>query len=139
MDLYLAMEQPKEALMVAKETEALSPDELNVLIALGRAYSAAGRKDLAQTVFQRASTLAGFEVDKLMKLAAIQRATGAIDDAPTPNDELVGHVPLPSVSRWEANTNPVAGVNDGTDVSRRGAVPACSAAVRIPRSHRSVR
>lgn len=76
VDTYLRFRQPEKALEVAREAEATAPENLEVLGALGRAYSANGNDQLAQQSFGRMTRLAGFDPAWQTRIAGYQLASG---------------------------------------------------------------
>jgi putative PEP-CTERM system TPR-repeat lipoprotein len=76
IDTYLRFRQPEKALEVAREAEAAAPEDLEVLAALGRAYSANGNDKLAQQSFSRMTRLAGFNPAWQTRIASYQLASG---------------------------------------------------------------
>jgi putative PEP-CTERM system TPR-repeat lipoprotein len=72
VDVYLRAGQAKNALEVAKDAEAVAPQDLNVLAALGRAYLAHGDDKLAQEVFTRMGTYAGADPQAQYGIAEYQ-------------------------------------------------------------------
>ncbi len=81
VNLYLRMSRPKDALAVAKEAEDKAPDSAEVMIAEARCHLALGRPDLAQVIYQREASRAGFDTALLYRLAGLQLEAGASKDA----------------------------------------------------------
>ncbi len=77
-DLLLKMRQPEAALTVVQSAEvrAADPEDLDLLVALSRAYLANGHRATAQVVLQRGSSLAGYNAAGLLELALLQRQAG---------------------------------------------------------------
>lgn len=80
-DLHLAAGEPGKALAVARAAETWAPDSQRVLMALARGYLAQDRRDVAAAVLQRLSTQANYDATRLMQIAALQRRSGALEDA----------------------------------------------------------
>ena len=93
VELYLATNRPKEALRVAQDLATSHPENLPVLLALGRSLIAMREPLRATSVFRTMSRYAGFEPGLLLQIANYQLAVKdtegarfslkkAIDNAP---------------------------------------------------------
>ena len=72
VDLYLRGNETDKALAVAKDAEALAPENPAILGALARALIAVGDSRTAQTVLSRMSRLAGTSPAALVQVAQLQ-------------------------------------------------------------------
>jgi putative PEP-CTERM system TPR-repeat lipoprotein len=79
VDLYLRMGEVGEALRAAEQADLASPENLDVLAAVGRAQLANERPDMALATFNRMGRVAGFDADALHRVAVLQLG---IDDGP---------------------------------------------------------
>lgn len=77
IDVHLQAGRVAEAMTVAKEALSRQPENLELVLALGRAALAAGDTKQVQSVLSTRSYLAGFDAQWLYRIAALQRAAGA--------------------------------------------------------------
>jgi putative PEP-CTERM system TPR-repeat lipoprotein len=81
IDLHLAQRQTDQALETAKTLASRMPDNLNVQLALGRTYLAAGDSASARSVFTGATRLADYDAGAQVTIARLQMAAGNPDGA----------------------------------------------------------
>jgi putative PEP-CTERM system TPR-repeat lipoprotein len=95
-DLLLRMKESEEALKVAESMEVRGPsvDDVDLLMALSRAYIANGQRATAQVVLQRGSSMAGYDAPMLMEIAALQRQAGDLTGALWSLEKAVSGQPL---------------------------------------------
>jgi len=81
--LLLKMREPEQALLVAESMEARASDsdDIDLIVALSRAYIGNGQKATAQVALQRASGLAGYSATSLIEISALQRMAGDLKGA----------------------------------------------------------
>lgn len=98
VDLYLQSGDAKRALGVAQELEAIYPENLSALGAVGHSYMALGSLDKARATFNRMSRLAGFDNAALMNIARLLIDARAFDDAANTLNKALANNPnhLPS-------------------------------------------
>jgi cellulose synthase operon protein C len=81
VDLYLAENNLAKAQAITTDLEAKYPDQLPVLIAVGRVQMARGTPGEAVKTFVRMSKLAGYSADQLHALSHYQIKVGDLDGA----------------------------------------------------------
>ena len=79
--LYLRHGDLKKALATARALEAKAPEDLRVLLALGRALYASGQREPALTRYRRLAKLAGFDARWLYRVAKEQSMAGDLAGA----------------------------------------------------------
>ena len=73
---YITRQNFATALEVAKEAQALAPQNLDVLYTLGEAYRGVGQNDDALQIYQQAVALGARDVDTLLSLATTASRAG---------------------------------------------------------------
>ena len=81
VDVYLRQKTPEKALDAARQADAKTPDNLEVLAALGRAYLALGNTKEAQAVFGRMTRTAAFDPGWQTEIARFQLTAGNLPGA----------------------------------------------------------
>jgi cellulose synthase operon protein C len=81
VELYLQGGNAKSALALARELEALHPDNLSVLAAVGQSYQASGNTNQARLSFNRMTKVNGVEANDLNRIARFLIGVRAFDDA----------------------------------------------------------
>ena len=93
VDRYLQRGDAKHALSVAQDLEAIYPDNLAALEAVGRSYLAGGSVDKAKASFHRMIRGAGFDSAHLTRVARLLLGVGSFDDAGHALDKALGNNP----------------------------------------------
>jgi len=97
VELYLQAGDAKNALGVALELEAVYPEDLTVLAAVGQSYQAGGNVERARASFNRMSRSAGFDSGALTRIARLLIGVRAFDDAGNALNKALtnnpGHLP----------------------------------------------
>ena len=81
MELFLGQAQADKAIAVGKTLNAKLPNRPPVMLALGRAYLAAGDKASARTLFQDASRLADFDAAQQVHIGRLLIQAGNLEGA----------------------------------------------------------
>ncbi|GAB4167225.1 MAG: hypothetical protein Fur0039_04790 [Rhodocyclaceae bacterium] len=76
VDWRLSEGKVEKALALAKEMDSLTPDDMAVLAALGRANVAAGLPKSARAIFDRMTVLAQYDPAAQVRIAALQLSAG---------------------------------------------------------------
>ncbi len=79
--LYLRLGQGKQALDVAKDVQAMAPDNPDALFALAQAQVAVGNDDAAKSVVRQVVKVAAFNPARLVQAAALQTQIRDLDAA----------------------------------------------------------
>ncbi len=81
IDVYLSQREIDQALATAKDLASRYPENVTVLLALGRTHLAVGDKSSARSTFQGATRLAEFDVGTQIFIGRLQLAAGNPDGA----------------------------------------------------------
>jgi len=81
IELFLSQQQADKAIATGKTLNAKLPNRPPVVLALGRAYLAAGDKASARTLFQDAGRLADFDANQQVHIGRLQIQAGNLEGA----------------------------------------------------------
>ncbi|MCV2348826.1 XrtA/PEP-CTERM system TPR-repeat protein PrsT [Paucibacter sp. Y2R2-4] len=81
IELFLSQQQADKAIATGKTLNAKLPNRPPVVLALGRAYLAAGDKASARTLFQDAGRLADFDANQQVHIGRLQILAGNLEGA----------------------------------------------------------